>query len=182
MRVYEGSPRQEYEEVLRSIGAFLDQRGVREVLLTETSDGFVVQGLAPAGAPGQAWTQETVTLRKETFTFVEDDVARFMEEAYSLRRHGRPPRELVPDAYYENAFRVLGRYFDQQNPRDVFLFEQDRSFVVRLLMAARTGVKHVLAEFTRDEMEQMIAGSVELRGRPPDAPLPMRRPAAQPPP
>ena len=33
MRIYEGSPRQDFEEVFRSIGAFLDQRGMREVLL-----------------------------------------------------------------------------------------------------------------------------------------------------
>ena len=35
MRIYEGSPRQDFEEVLRSIGAFLDQRGMREILLLE---------------------------------------------------------------------------------------------------------------------------------------------------
>ena len=33
MRIYEGSPRQDYEEVLRSIGAFIDQRGLSEILL-----------------------------------------------------------------------------------------------------------------------------------------------------
>ena len=33
MRIYEGSPRQDYEEVLRSIGAFVDQRGLHEILL-----------------------------------------------------------------------------------------------------------------------------------------------------
>ena len=176
MRVYQGSPRQEYEEVLRSMGAFLDQRGMREILIAETSDGFVVQGLAPTVADGR-WSETSITLRKETFVFLEDDVARFMEEAYGMRRQGRPSRDVVPDAYYENALRVLGRYFDQQNPRDVFLFEHERSFVVRLLMAARTGVRHVLAEFTREEMEGMIAGSAELRGRPRTA-----RPPLVPPP
>ena len=43
MRIYEGSPRQDFEEVFRSIGAFLDQRGMREVLLAEAPDGFIVQ-------------------------------------------------------------------------------------------------------------------------------------------
>ena len=33
MRIYEGSPRQDFEEVFRSIGAFLDQRGMKDVLL-----------------------------------------------------------------------------------------------------------------------------------------------------
>ena len=45
MRIYEGSPRQDFEEVFRSIGAFLDQRGMRDILLLEAPDGFIVQGL-----------------------------------------------------------------------------------------------------------------------------------------
>ena len=45
MRIYEGSPRQDFEEVFRSIGAFLDQRGMRDILLVEAPDGFIVQGL-----------------------------------------------------------------------------------------------------------------------------------------
>ena len=32
MRIYEGSPRQDFEEVFRSIGAFIDQRGMRDIL------------------------------------------------------------------------------------------------------------------------------------------------------
>ena len=164
MRIYEGGPRQDYEEALRSIGTFLDQRGMREILMAETSDGFVVQGLAPRADP-KAWTEPTVGLEKETLWFLEDDVARLMEEAYAQRRRGRPSRSAVPDTFYENALRVLGRYIDQQKPRDIFLFEQDRSFVLRLLMGARTGDRHVLAEFTRDEIEQMVAGAAGQRGR-----------------
>ena len=54
MRIYEGSPRQDFEEVFRSIGAFLDQRGMKDVLLLEAPDGFIVQGLVVVGrrAPG----------------------------------------------------------------------------------------------------------------------------------
>jgi hypothetical protein len=166
MRIYEGGPRQDYEEALRSIGAFLDQRGMREVLMVETSDGFVVQGLAPRSSDGQRWNDTLGGLEKETLTFAEDDVARFMEQAYAQRRHGRPPRTEVPDSFYENALRVLGHYIDQQKPRDIFLFEQDRSFVLRLLMGARTGDRHVLAEFTRDEIEHMIGSAMGMRTRP----------------
>ena len=50
MRIYEGSPRQDFEEVFRSIGAFLDSHGMRDILLVEVPDGFVVQGLVTAGA------------------------------------------------------------------------------------------------------------------------------------
>ena len=59
MRIYEGSPRQDFEEVFRSIGAFLDGHGMRDILLLEVPDGFIVQGLAPPARrrrPGpRAW-------------------------------------------------------------------------------------------------------------------------------
>ncbi len=45
MRIYEGSPRQDFEEVFRSMGAFIDQRGMKDVLLVEAPDGYIVQGL-----------------------------------------------------------------------------------------------------------------------------------------
>ena len=35
MRIYEGSPRQDWEEVLRSIGGFVDREKMKEILLLE---------------------------------------------------------------------------------------------------------------------------------------------------
>ena len=81
MRIYEGSPRQDFEEVFRSIGAFLDQRGMKEVLLAEAPDGFIVQGLVTVGSDSSAWSESMGTQTKETLTFLDDDIARFMEEA-----------------------------------------------------------------------------------------------------
>jgi hypothetical protein len=155
MRIYEGSPRQDFEEVFRSIGAFLDQRGMQEVLLVEAPDGFIVQGLVVAGGGTGSWSESIGSQSKETLTFLDDDIARFMEE--SVARRGRPGPEPEKDAgYYERAFRVLGRYMDEQNPRDVFFFEQDGAFVVRLLMGGQAGSRHVLAEFTRDDITEMV--------------------------
>jgi hypothetical protein len=165
MRVYEGGPRQDYEEVLRSIGALLDQRGMRDVALLETPDGFVVQGLAPHSVDGSTWTEQNLRIDREVLTFVDDDVARFMDEGLARRRSGRPPRSAVPDDFYEQALRVLGHYIDEQKPRDVLLFEQERAFVLRLLMSTRTGLRHVLAEFTRDEIEALVARAPQMRTR-----------------
>ena len=122
--MYEGTPRQNYEEVLRSIGAFLDQRAMRDVLLTEAPDGFIVQGLA-GPTDSVAWA-ENAPVQKETYTFLDDDIARFMEEASARRGQAGPGPEMDRAGAYERAFRVLGRYFDQQKPRDVFFFEQAR--------------------------------------------------------
>jgi hypothetical protein len=161
MRIYEGSPRQDFEEVFRSIGAFLDQRGMREVLLAEAPDGFIVQGLvATQGASG--WSDTMGQVVKETLTFLDDDIARFMEEA-AARRGRSNPTPGHEAGYYETAFRVLGRYMDDQKPRDVFFFEQDGAFVVRLLLSGQAGSQHQLSEFTREDIAQLVARGPALR-------------------
>ena len=169
MRIYEGSPRQDFEEVFRSIGAFLDQRGMKDVLLVEAPDGFIVQGLVLAGANTGAWSESMGSQTKETLTFLDDDIARFMEEAAARRGRTTPPPPVHEAGYYETAFRVLGRYMDEQKPRDVFFFEQDGAFVVRLLRGGQAGSKHELAEFTRDDIAQMVSSGPRLR-QPLDAP------------
>jgi hypothetical protein len=175
MRIYDGSPRQDFEEVFRSIGAFLDQRGMREVLLAEAPDGFIVQGLVLAAGGSGGWAESMGQQSKETLTFLDDDIARFMDEAVS-RRGGEAAPAPEAHGYYERAFRVLGRYMDEQKPRDVFFFEQDGAFVVRLLMATQVGSHHVLAEFTRDDIEAMVAAGPTLRSavNPPGGPASAR--------
>ena len=166
MRIYEGSPRQDFEEVFRSIGAFLDQRGMREVLLTEAPDGFIVQGLVTAGSKSGGWSDTLGTIVKETLTFLDEDIARFMDEAVARRGGGDAGSTTAPGpaaGYYESALRVLGRYMDEQKPRDVFLFEQDGAFVVRLLLSGQAGSRHTLAEFTREDIAEMIARGPALR-------------------
>ena len=159
MRIYEGSARQDFEEVFRSIGAFLDQRGMKDVLLLEAPDGFIVQGLVLSGASAGTWSDSMGAQSKETLTFLDDDIVRFMEEAGARRGTDSPK----PAGHYEAAFRVLGRYMDDQKPRDVFFFEQDGAFVVRLLMGGQQGNKHVLAEFTREDIAEMVARGPSLR-------------------
>jgi hypothetical protein len=153
MRIYDGSPRQDFEEVFRSIGAYLDRRGMRDVLLTEAPDGFIVQGLVIVESGG--FSETMGQLVKETLTFLDDDISRFMDEA--LARRGQ--RLSVPSGkpgYYEQALRVLGRYMDEQKPHDVFFLEQDNNFVVRLLMTTHAGSRHQLFEFTTEDIERMV--------------------------
>jgi hypothetical protein len=170
MRIYEGSPRQDFEEVFRSIGAFIDQRGMREILLVEAPDGFIVQGIVTAGASGGSWSESMGSQAKETLTFLDDDIARFMEE--SVARRGKPGPEPRDAGFYETALRVIGRYMDEQKPRDVFFFEQDGAFVVRLFLGGQAGSHHVLAEFTRDDIAQLVTQGPTLR-----TPVPAAKPA-----
>src|SRR4029450_9622214 len=126
-----------------------------------------------AGAAGGAWSESLGSQSQEKLTFLDDDIARFM--ARPPARRGTPAPEPVRDAgYYETAFRVLGRYMDEQKPRDVFFFEQDGAFVVRLLMGGQQGSKHMLAGFTRDDIAEVVARGPSLRG--PD-PVPNATPA-----
>jgi hypothetical protein len=173
VRIYEGAPRQDFEEVFRSMGAFLDQRSMQEVLLVEAPDGFIVQGLVTSETAPGGWSETVGTQTKETLTFLDDDISRFMDEA--VARRSRPAEDWGKVGYYEKAFRVLGRYMDEQRPRDTFFFEQEGAFVVRLLMATQTGMRHVLTEFTRDDIEAMVAQGPALRV--PD-PKPGETPAA----
>ena len=162
MRIYEGSPRQDFEEVFRSIGAFLDQRGMKDVLLLEAPDGFIVQGLVMSGQSTGNWSDTMGTLLKETLTFLDDDIARFMEEAGA--RRGSGVSASASGGHYETAFRVIGRYMDEEKPIDVFFFEQEGAFVLRLLKRTQAGgVHHELAEFTRDDINDLVARGPGLR-------------------
>ena len=55
---------------------------------------------------------------------------------------------------------------DDQKPHDVFFFEQEGAFVLRLLMSGQAGSRHELAEFTRDDIDE--------HGRARPAPAPRR--------
>jgi hypothetical protein len=162
MRIYEGSPRQDFEEVLRSIGAFLDGHGMRDIVLVEIPDGFLVQGLVTAGGSTSAWSDTVGTVVKETFQFLDDDIARFMEECVGRRGSGEVAA-MKPG--YERALRVVGRWMDEQHPRDVFLLEQDGAYVIRLLLAGQTGAHHQLAEFTHDDVDQLVSLAPTMRGK-----------------
>ena len=164
MRIYEGSPRQDWEEVLRAIGAFADRERLKELLFLELEDGFLLQGLAlPTGG---ADSDTFGVLTKRTYELLDEQVAQLMDEAAAARTDGP---EQVPHAditnYMEQALRVIGAWIDEAKARDVFFFEQDGSFVLRLLHATAGGaVGHQLAEFTKPEILSMIEAAPHHRG------------------
>lgn len=169
MRIYEGSPRTDWEEVLRSIGAHADHEQLKELLFLELDQGFILQGL---GQPQTGtWTEGSGTLTKRTYELVEDQVSELVDE---LARHRGQASSDRPAAaitnYYEQALRVIGKWIDGQRARDVFLFEQEGSFVVRLLIATAARTGHQLAEFTRDEIVAMIDAAPDERAPAPEPP------------
>ena len=165
MRIYEGSPRQDWEEVLRSIGAYADRERLKELLLLELDEGFILQALAlPASG---ARTEFEGILTKVTRELPDDEIAQLMDAAVANRTAGPPE---TPHAeltnYYEQALRVIGAFVDGKRPRDLFLFEQEGSFVLRLLVSASGAgaAGHQLVEFTRDDILGMIEVAPQQRG------------------
>ena len=159
MRIYEGSPRQDWEEVLRSVGAYLDDRGMRGLVFLETDVGFIIQGTAVSGTPGSTWGESIGTATRETLTLQDEDVGEFMDQA--LARRGQ---ELDPTPKnYESQLRVIGKYLDEQHPRDLVFFEMDGSYVIRLSASGQSGLKQDLVEFTREDVADLIARAPALR-------------------
>jgi hypothetical protein len=164
LRIYEGSPRQDFEEVFRSIGGYLDTRGMRDILILEIPEGFVVQGLSIVGNSSSVWSETMGTIVKQTNTYTENDVTRFMEAGVARRGTGRPTTP--SGGPYERALRVIGRWIDEQKPRDVFLFEQEGSYVVRVLPQGSTGGRHMLAEFTASDIANLLMRGPAMRVTP----------------
>jgi hypothetical protein len=166
MRIYEGSPRQDWEEVLRSIGGFVDRERMKEILLLELEAGFILQGMAMPAAGAR--TESEMTLVKITRELPDDEVAELMEVGASKRSDappGTPHTEIAN--YYEQAMRVIGAYLDLNHPRDVFFFEQGGAFVLRLLMtgAGSAPAGHQLVEFTKDDIMGMIEAAPAQRNK-----------------
>jgi hypothetical protein len=157
MRIYEGSPRQDWEEVLRSVGAYLDNRGMRGVIFIETDSGFIIQGTAVHSTTGSGESMGQAS--RETLTLHDDDVGKFMDEAIARRGTGS---DQTPH-HYEQQLRVIGRHFDQEHPHDMFFFELDGAYIARLTVATPSGLKYELLEFTREDIADLIAKAPELR-------------------
>jgi hypothetical protein len=164
MRIYDGTPRQDWEEVLRAIGAFADREQLKELLFLELDEGFILQGL---GVPAGGADSDTFgALAKRTYELLDEQVAQLMDEAAAHRtaNTGQVPETGLAN-YFEQALRVIGAWIDNAKARDVFFFEQDGSFVVRMLHARAGGaIAHGLAEFTKDEIVAMIETAPQQRG------------------
>jgi hypothetical protein len=169
MRIYEGSPRQDWEEVLRAVGRFVDSEQLKEILFVELDGGFLLQGLAlPKGGLD---SDSFGALTKRTYELTDDQVASLMDEATSERGSADASEpHLDLENYFEQALRVVGGYVDLQHARDLFFLEQDGSFVLRMLVVApNKAVGHRLAEFTKDEILAMIEAAPQQRGSAPAA-------------
>ena len=159
MRIYEGSPRQDWEEVLRSVGAHLDERGMRNLVFLESDTGLIVQGTSVITGTGSAWGESMGNAKRETIVLDDEQVGGFMDEA--MARRGKAPESTL--RHYEEQLRVIGRFLDERKPRDVLLFEVEGAYIARLNVTGQGGIKSELVEFTPDDIADMIAKAPDLR-------------------
>jgi hypothetical protein len=77
-KLFQGMSRTDYQDVLRTIGHYIDQHGFTNIRLIETEDGVILQGRVGVG--------ETRGERKtETYLLTVQDVKELMREAYTRR-------------------------------------------------------------------------------------------------
>jgi len=83
MKLFRGMKRSDYQDVLRALGYFIDDRGYTDVRIVETDDGVVLQGRV-------AERHEIGESSYDTFLITDEDVKVMVRDAF-LRRGQKPP-------------------------------------------------------------------------------------------
>jgi hypothetical protein len=82
MRLFSGLPKTDYQDVLRVLGRFIDERGYRNVRIIENEEGLLVQVTRPGDGK--------VSTSYETFLLTDDAIQQLLTRAYGRRESGQP--------------------------------------------------------------------------------------------
>jgi hypothetical protein len=160
MRIYDDAPRHDFEEVLRTLGADLDRRGMREIVILEVASGFQVHGLAVRATDRSTWADAVGHVLPSERFYSDDDIAELLE--HGPRRRGAPDAVAGP---YERTLRVLGRYVDGRNASSMLLVEQGAHVLLRTLRTA--GVPHhEMVQFAQADLDVLVAEGPASRSVP----------------
>lgn len=87
MKLFEGLPATDYQDVLRALGRFIDEHRYQDIRILETEDGLIFQGRASprTGRPRPV-------PQFDTFLITDDDLREMLRGAYELRGRG----EMLP--------------------------------------------------------------------------------------
>ncbi len=75
MKLFTGLGTTDYQDILRAIGAYLDEQRLRDVRIWEHEDGMIVQGRA----------QDDDTATYQSILLSDADLSLLLEEAYRRR-------------------------------------------------------------------------------------------------
>lgn len=87
MKLFEGLSRTDYQDVLRAIGAFLDERQLRDIRLWEHEHGIIVQGRHLDSSAIGAY---------ETILLTDEDLQEILRQAYQRRGQSATPGQASP--------------------------------------------------------------------------------------
>ncbi len=77
-KLFQGMLKTDYQDVLRTIGHYIDEQGFTDIRLIETEDGLILQGKTSTG--GARGDKKAVT-----YLLTVQDVRDLMREAYTRR-------------------------------------------------------------------------------------------------
>lgn len=82
MRLFRGLQSSQYQDVLRALGYFIDERGYTDIRIVELEDGVVLQGrLVDRRGIGES--------SYETFLITDEDIKELVRDGF--RRRGQSP-------------------------------------------------------------------------------------------
>lgn len=83
MKLFRGLQRTDYQDVLRALGYFIDERGYVDVRIIESEDGLVFQGRKSS-------MQELGEYVFDTFLITDEEIKEMVRDSYRRRRQ-KPP-------------------------------------------------------------------------------------------
>lgn len=84
MKLFRGMKRSDYQDVLRALGHFIDERGYSDVRIIEIEDGVVVQGR-------MIDRQQIGEASYDTFLITDDDIKVMVRDSFHRRGLKPPP-------------------------------------------------------------------------------------------
>lgn len=79
MRLFQGLPKTDYQDLLRTIGHYIDRSGFSNIRLIETDEGIILQGRVSITADIRG------EKKTETYLLTVEDIQDLMREAYARR-------------------------------------------------------------------------------------------------
>jgi hypothetical protein len=157
---------QTVEDVLRALGAVLDEQRAQAVVLIEVPEGLVVRARV-APTLGQRIDGVWVSLDR---AFGQQEILAQRMAMVARRGTGHRAGPL------ERALRVLGRYIDRNDLEQITLMEHDAGRGWLLWHRSRAAGRHVLVTFDHEEIERAAAAAQQARE---GVPVPVHEPVME---
>jgi hypothetical protein len=138
--------RNEYGDLLRAVGNYLDAQGFRNITIIEIEDGMFLSGQVLVAS--DRGTHHSI----ESYLFTTDDLEAALEVAYARRGTGTLPR--VSDALrYEDILRVIGSRIDAEGWRNIAVFQEPGIVHLKAYKIANV----VTRSYTDEELQTLLA-------------------------